>query len=139
MHQILSSIKCLGRQGLAIRGDETEADSNLHQLHKMKAEEDSNLAKWLKRQKNVYTSPDIQNEIIKLMGHQVLRDIAGDLQKSSFLTLMADETSNSSNHEQVTLTLRHVTKELRSMRNLRAYITLIPSMLQHSHPSYKMS
>ena len=46
------------------------------------------------------------------MGHQVLRDIAGDLQKSSFLTLMADETSNSSNHEQITLTLRHVTKEL---------------------------
>ena len=65
-----------------------------------------------KRKENVYTSPDIQNEVIKLMGHQVLRDIAGDLQKSSFLTVMADETTDTSNHEQVTLVLRHVTKEL---------------------------
>ena len=97
---------------MAIRGDGTETDSNLQQLLKMKAEEDSNLTEWLKRKENVYTSPDIQNEVIKLMGHQVLRDISGDLQKSSFLTVMADETTDSSNHEQVTLILRHVTKEL---------------------------
>ena len=112
LHQIISSIKFLGRQGLAIRGDGTETDSNLQQLLKMKADEDSNLTEWLKRKENVYTSPDIQKEVIKLMGHQVFRDISGDLQKSSFLTVMADETTDSSNHEQVTLILRHVTKEL---------------------------
>ena len=41
----------------------------------MKAKEDPNMAEWLKRKENVYTIPEIQNEIIKVMGLQVLRDI----------------------------------------------------------------
>ena len=56
-----------------------------------KAEGDTNLAEWLKRKENVYTSPDIQNEVIKLMGLQILLDIASNLQCSPFLTVMADE------------------------------------------------
>ena len=46
------------------------------------------------------------------MGLQVLRDISPDFQGSPFLTVMADETTDSSNREQVTLILRQVTKEL---------------------------
>ncbi len=34
----------------------------------MEAVQDANLKDWLKRKENVYTSPDIQNEVIKLMG-----------------------------------------------------------------------
>ena len=68
LHQIVSSIKFLSRQGLAMRGDGDESDSNLKQLLRMKAEEDANLAEWLKRKETVYTSPDIQNEILKVMG-----------------------------------------------------------------------
>ena len=60
----------------------------------------------------MYTSPEIQNEIIKVMGLQVLRDISAHLQGSPFLTVMADETTDRSNGEQVTLILRQVTKEL---------------------------
>ena len=112
LYQILSSIKFLGRQGLAIRGDGDESDGNLKQLLQMKAEEDPNLAEWLKRKENVYTSPDIQNEIIKVMGLQVLRAVSADLQGSPFLTVMADETTDSSNREQVTLILRRVTEDL---------------------------
>ena len=32
----------------------------------------TNLTEWLKRKENVYTSPDIQNEVIKLFGLQIL-------------------------------------------------------------------
>lgn len=46
------------------------------------------------------------------MGLQVLRDVSADLQVSSFLTVMADETTDSSNREQVTLILCQVTQEL---------------------------
>ena len=46
------------------------------------------------------------------MGLQVLRDISADLQSSPFLTVMADETADSSNQEQVSLTLCWVTQEL---------------------------
>ena len=112
LYQILSSIRFLGRQGLAVRGDRNESDSNFQQLLRMKAEDDPNLAEWLRRRENVYTSPEIQNEIIKVMGLQVLRDVSADLQGSPFLTLMADETTDSSNREQVTLILRRVTQEL---------------------------
>ena len=69
--QIMSSIQFLSRQGFAIRGDGDESDSNLHQLLSMKAEEDSNLNGRLKRKENVCTSPEIQNEIIKVIALQV--------------------------------------------------------------------
>ena len=92
LYQILSSIRFLSRQGLAIRGDGNELDGNFQQ---MKAQEDPNLAEWLRRKENVYTSPGIQNEIIKVMGLQVLRDVSADLQGSPFLTVMAGETTDS--------------------------------------------
>ena len=61
---------------------------------------------------NVYCSPDIQNEMIKLMGLQILRDITINLQQSPFLSIMADETTYKSNQEQVTLFLRWVSDDL---------------------------
>ena len=73
----MSSIQFLSRQGLAIRGDGDESDNNLHQLLSMKAEEDSNLNDRLKRKENVYTSPEIQNEIIKVMALQVFSMTGG--------------------------------------------------------------
>ncbi len=75
----------------------------------MKATQDANLKEWLKRKENVYTSSTIQNEIIKLMGLQLLRDMAVQFQTSPFLTIMADETTDASNTEQVTLFIRYVT------------------------------
>ena len=112
LYRILSSIRFLGRQGLLIRGDGNESDRNFQQLLQLKAEEDPNLVEWLRRKENVYTSPEIQNEIIKVMGLHILRDVSADLQGSPFLTVMADETTDSANREQVTLILCRVTKEL---------------------------
>ena len=110
--QVISSIKYLCRQGLALRGDGDESDCNLKQLLYMKSEEDPNLKKWLKRKDNVYTSPCIQNEIIKIMGLQVLREITKNVQGSPFLTVMIDETTDITNREQVTLVIRWVTEDL---------------------------
>ena len=57
----------------------------------MKAEKDEILANWLKRKENVYTSPTIQNEMIKLMCLSMLRNTVAELQKAPFLAIMADE------------------------------------------------
>ena len=105
-------MKYLSRQGLPFRGDKDESDSNIIQLLKMKAEVDPLLAEWLKRKENVYTSSTIQNEMIKLMGLSILRDIASTLQSTPFLTVMVDETTDASNNEQVTVFLRWVTDSL---------------------------
>ena len=112
LFQILKCIRFLSRQGLALRGNKDECDGNFSQLLHHKAEEDTNLANWLKRKENVYCSPDIQNEMIKLMGLQILRDITINLQQSPFLSIMADETTDKSNQEQVTLFLRWVSDDL---------------------------
>ena len=95
-----------------MRGDGDESNGILKQLLRMKAEEDPNLAEWLKRKENVYTSPDVQNELLKVMGLQVLRGIATVVQHSPFLTVMVDETSDVSNREQVSMIVRQVTEDL---------------------------
>ena len=64
----------------------------MKQLRQMKAEDDAILAEWLKRKENVYTSPDIQNEILKVMGLQILHIISKEIHSSPFVTIMADET-----------------------------------------------
>ena len=60
LYQILKCIRFLSRQGLALKGNnKDESDGNLRQLLFNVAEDDPNLAEWLKRKENVYTSPDI--------------------------------------------------------------------------------
>ena len=46
------------------------------------------------------------------MASHVLRNITSSLQKSPFLTLMMDETTDISNKEQVTFTIRWVSEDL---------------------------
>ncbi|XP_062523064.1 zinc finger MYM-type protein 1-like [Corticium candelabrum] len=75
----------------------------------MKAETDYNLAAWLERKDNTYTSPTFQNEILKVMGLNLLRKLAAEFHKSSFMIVMADETRDASNTEQVVLVIRRVT------------------------------
>ena len=87
---IFTAIRFLCRQGFALRGDGCEKYGNFTQLLLMKAELDPNLYEWMKRKGNTYTSPDIQNEIIKIMGIKLLRKISLDLQSSPFLTIMVE-------------------------------------------------
>lgn len=109
--KILSNIRFLARQGLAFRGDGNEADSNFVQLLKLRGEEDPSINEWLAQKANKYTSHEIQDEMVKIMAHHILRKISVNLQSSPFLTIMADETTDSSNSEQVTIVLRWVTED----------------------------
>ena len=59
---ILRTIKFLGRQGLALRGNDDERNLNFMAINSTGA-----VSEWLKRKADKYTSPDIQNEILKLL------------------------------------------------------------------------
>lgn len=74
----------------------------------MRAEDDQLLMKWKGKKTNKYTSPEIQNELIETMANKVLRNIITHIQKSSFYTIMADETADASNTEQLVICLRWV-------------------------------
>ena len=92
--KILSNIRFLARQSIAIRGDGDEENSNFIQLFKLCGEDDPKFAKWLEKKTDKYVSADIQNELLKNMGLQVLRDIGAALHNAEFYSLMVDETTD---------------------------------------------
>ena len=109
--KLLSNARFLARQGLPFRGDGEECcDSNFMRLIHLRAEDDDKLVDWIHRKTDKYTSGDIQNEMVKVMAMRVLRQIAGSLQSASFFTVMADETTDVSNVEQVVVCLRWVSE-----------------------------
>ena len=69
----LSSIRFLARQGLALRGDSDETDSNLHQLLVLRGEDYSAINHFLERQQLKYTAHKVQNELLSIMALQILR------------------------------------------------------------------
>ena len=102
----LSSLKYLLRQGLAIRGRET-LESNLIQQLKTRSEDVPELSQWIEN--GQYLSSDIINELIEMMGNAVVRSILEDVKANSGLFgLIADESRDISNKEQLTCVLRWV-------------------------------
>ena len=83
-------------------------EGNFIQLLKFLSIEDSELFEWIKKKSNKYTSPDIQNELIRLMATSILRDLSKLLQGSQFLSVMIDETTDVTNQEQVTIVMRRI-------------------------------
>ena len=66
---------------------------------------------WRRRQ-DKYVSADIQNELLNVMGLQVLRDIGAALHNAELYSLMVDETTDISNKEQPVLCFCWVSDDL---------------------------
>ncbi|KAJ8314827.1 LOW QUALITY PROTEIN: hypothetical protein KUTeg_006977 [Tegillarca granosa] len=102
-HVLLKIIEVLllcGRQNIPIRGHLPER-SNFVEILNFKASDDDILTEHLnssKREK--YTSPDIQNEIINIMGDQIRQTIVDKCNSSRCFALIADETTDKSVKEQ---------------------------------------
>ena len=109
---LLRSIAFLARQGLALRGDGKEVDSNFRQLLLLQATENKKITEWLSKPINTFTSKYIQNEMLKLMAVKLLGDITKRIQKVKFFTLMADETTDAGNKEQLVIVFRWVDENL---------------------------
>ena len=104
----LSSLRYLLRQGLAVRGH-VPSEGNLFQLLKLHSEDDPQLQKWLNDHK--YCSPDILNEQIELMSNSVLRAILAEIQSVEYYSIIADEATDVSRHEQLCICIRWVDDE----------------------------
>ena len=105
---ILSSVRFLARQGLALRGDGSDASANLIQLLRLRAEDNPAVLKWLDKSARKHTAPENQNEMLQIMAHHVLRKILEKIHSSPFLAVMVDETTDKSNKEQLTLVVRWI-------------------------------
>ena len=54
----------------------------------------------------------MQNEMMQVMALKILREIAENIRNSTFFSIMADETRDKSNPEQVVIVIRHVDEKL---------------------------
>ena len=56
----------------------------------------------------MYTSPDIQNQIVAIVGDQVRDKILLKVKSAQFFTVIADKVTDCSNKEQLSVVLRYV-------------------------------
>ena len=110
--KILSDIRYLGRQGIPLRGSDDDANSNFNQLNLVRTEDDESFEVWLQKKTFTYDSPQIQNEVINIMSHEIVRGIANEVREAEFYSLLADETTDISNREQLVICLRWVDEKL---------------------------
>ena len=108
--KILAKLKFLARQGLPLRGDGDDSDSNFMQLLKLRSKEDKSLAAWLDKKTDKYVSHDVQNELLKVMALSVLRDVSREIH-SFFYTVMCDECTDASN-KQLVICIRWVDSQM---------------------------
>ena len=108
-----SNVRYLARQSLPLGGNwdessKAEGNCNFHQLIKLRSEQDPEILEWLQRKSNKYTSPVIQNEMLEAVALGLLREISANIQGATFYTIMADETADISNKEQLIICIRWV-------------------------------
>ena len=113
MLKILSNVRFLARQALPLRGDGKGTDSNFNQLCLLREDDQPILKKWRTAKKtDKYVHNTIQNEMMKIMALQVLREVAQNIQSADFYSIMGDEATDISNVSQLVICLRWVDDDL---------------------------
>ena len=110
---IISTLKYIGRQSSSARGtwcSETgnEKNSNFYQLLLLRSLDNAKILKWLEKKSFKYISPVIQNELFKIMGTSIIREHVADIIKAKWFTIMADETTDVANTEQLVVCIRWI-------------------------------
>jgi hypothetical protein len=111
LNVIISSLRYFARQGLPIRGH-TDKSGNLYELIMLRSSDNPEVESSLKRERFVYTSHEIQNEVLQLMAHSVLRSLIADISKARIFSLIVNETTDQSTDEQVSVCVRYVDDEM---------------------------
>ena len=111
LRKVMSSIRFLARQNIPFRNKDDEK-SNFKQLLYLRAEDDPDLYKWIEKKYDKHISHHGQKEILEIMALKLLRGIASDIREADFFSIMADESSDVTNKEQLTLCIRWVDENL---------------------------
>eukprot|EP00731_Ephydatia_muelleri_P027958 Em0019g831a len=92
-------------KGLPTRGHD-EMEGNLRQLLLLTARDDRELQQWIDNGK--YLSVDVINECVMLMGQHLLRKLLCDIHDAEVFAVLADETRDITNQEQLAICIRCV-------------------------------
>lgn len=111
--KIMSCVQFLGRQGLALRGNQSD-EGNLSQLLKLRSDDDSMLFEWLNSRAHDYTSPKIQNDMLSIMANSIIRDIATEIRSQPQLqySIIIDGTQDITGTKQESICLCYIDHNL---------------------------
>lgn len=107
--KVMETVQTLARQGIAFQGD--DGNDNFQQLLLLRGKDDPEVVKRVhteSRKFRKYTHDQYQNELIDIMAQHVLRLKLAEIRGSQFYSIMADEYTDISNKEQLSLCLRWV-------------------------------
>ena len=102
LEMLFTSVEYLARQALPFRGH-SEERGNFYQLVALRGSKSDDLKTWMRRTRS-YMSHDIQNKILQIMAHQILRAIIKNVSSSNWFAIIADEATDASLVEQVKCT-----------------------------------
>ena len=135
LQRVISTIKFIAERGLAFRGDNEIVGSphngNYLGILELLSEYDTFLAAHIKMHANkgrghtIYLSSTICEEIINLMGSQVLKCIFCSIKKSKYFLVSVDCTPDEAHIDQLTIIIRYM-----DMGNLipnERFLTFIPN------------
>lgn len=143
LHSIIQAIVFCARQGIPLRGHRHESDAfldrdglpddvipgdvnrgNFLQLldHRWQAG-DTNVVKSVHLRAK-YTSPAIQNELIDLIGQHITCQVVEAADRSTAFSLIADETRDVSNVEQLCVAIRYYNRIARQSEE--KFIAFVP-------------
>ena len=121
LQSIIETILLCGRQNIPLRGhrdsgldierSSTENHGNFWALLQFRVDAgDLVLRDHLANtpRNAMYTSPDIQNQIVDILGDHIQEKILLKVRKAQLFTIIADEVTDCSNREQLGLVLRYV-------------------------------
>ena len=112
LSKIIEVVLLCGQQNVPLRGHVVERSNFIAILHKM-AEGDIKLSDWLTSRvgsRYTYLSPDIQNEIINIVGQQVQDSIVNACRQARYFAIIADKFTDKSTKEQLSLCIRFLDK-----------------------------
>ena len=124
--QVITSLKFLGECALPVRGHVTDSGL-LFKLMKLRSADTSStsFSKCVSSNRLEYMSPDIQNEIIQLLAHDVQRRISEELRNFKYFMICADGTTDITGQEQLSVILRCVTPDFTVNEYFLGLVTMV--------------
>lgn len=114
LKRIIDVILFLGKQNIPLRGHKETSDGknkgNFIEFMEFLKKYDVILADHMSNAKKnaLYTSPQIQNEILNLLGQHIRKSIVTDIIRAKYFTLIVDSTIDISKKDQMSLSIRYV-------------------------------
>lgn len=109
---IISSVRYLARQGVALRGHDS-SNGNLVQLLRLRSEDCADIKTWMDSRYKDYTSWKIQNEILESLAHAIVRELCEEIRAANSFAIVVDGTSDISHCEQEAISVRYVDASLK--------------------------